>query len=204
MGGQASTADWFAQNAPTVTTEPSKIPATSANPPANTRAVPAGDWFDLNKPNTATIGPRAKTPVADAFNMTQEARAEHPILAKVTDLAKNAADYGRLLATMAPLAGGPAGDVAGALGAVPELEASGGWLGAGPASGGANAGAGYLERGASAASGVAQKLSSSIVGVIKAHPVIAGYVGTHLANALGVPLPKVLKALTLIPENPAE
>ena len=38
---------------------------------------------------------------------------------------------------------------------------------------------------------------------IKAHPFITGYIATHLANDLGVPLPKILKSLALIRE-PAE
>lgn len=175
------------------------------NPPASDADSGSGVTLDFSKAQRIgpTIGPRPATPISDAFNMTQEGRAEHPVIAKVTDLAKNAAEYGRLLSIMSPLLGGPAGEAIGALGAAPEVEASGGWLGEGAASGGANATPGYLARGASAVSDVAQKLGGSIVSVIKAHPVISTYVGTHLANALGIPLPKVLKAIALIPENPA-
>ena len=38
------------------------------------------------------------------------------------------------------------------------------------------------------------------VNAIKSHPIISTYVGTHLANALGIPLPKVLKAIAGIRE----
>lgn len=40
---------------------------------------------------------------------------------------------------------------------------------------------------------------NAAVSAIKAHPVITGYVATHIANAIGIPLPKVLKAIMLIP-----
>jgi hypothetical protein len=46
---------------------------------------------------------------------------------------------------------------------------------------------------------LAQKVGSAAVNTIRAHPVISAWVGTHLANALGVPLPKVLKAIAGIP-----
>src|SRR5271169_5498335 len=42
------------------------------------------------------------------------------------------------------------------------------------------------------------------VNAIRAHPYISSVIATHLANALGVPVPKVLKAITLIPTGPAE
>ena len=42
------------------------------------------------------------------------------------------------------------------------------------------------------------------VNAIKAHPYISTAIATHLANALGIPVPKVLKAITLIPTGPAE
>jgi hypothetical protein len=42
------------------------------------------------------------------------------------------------------------------------------------------------------------------VNAIKAHPYISTAIATHLANFLGVPVPKVLKAITLIPTGPAE
>jgi hypothetical protein len=42
------------------------------------------------------------------------------------------------------------------------------------------------------------------VNAIKAHPYISSVITTHLANALGVPVPKVSRALTLLPVGPAE
>lgn len=41
---------------------------------------------------------------------------------------------------------------------------------------------------------------NAVINLVKAHPIISTYVGTHLANALGIPLPKVLKALAGIQE----
>lgn len=168
--------------------------------------------FSKAQPIGPTIGPRPATPISDAFNMTQQGRAEHPVIAKVTDLAKNAADYGKILLTMSPLLGGPGGEALGALGASPAVESAAGFgreaqiaSGLEGSTGGMAAPAvpGYLSRGTAVAQAAAQRLAGSIIDTVKAHPVISTYVGTHLANALGIPLPKVLKAIALIPENPA-
>lgn len=40
---------------------------------------------------------------------------------------------------------------------------------------------------------------NAAVSAMKAHPVITSYIAGHLANALGVPLPKIVKAMLLIP-----
>lgn len=40
---------------------------------------------------------------------------------------------------------------------------------------------------------------NAAVGAMRAHPIITSYVASHLANALGIPLPKVVKAIMLIP-----
>jgi hypothetical protein len=46
---------------------------------------------------------------------------------------------------------------------------------------------------------------NAVLNLVKSHPIISTYVGTHLANELGIPLPKVLKALAGIREvGPAE
>ena len=47
---------------------------------------------------------------------------------------------------------------------------------------------------------VARAGANVILSAIKSHPIISTYVGTQLANALGVPLPKVLKAMAGIQE----
>jgi len=41
---------------------------------------------------------------------------------------------------------------------------------------------------------------NAAVNAVRAHPIITSYIGTHLANALGIPLPKVLKAMAGIRE----
>ena len=40
---------------------------------------------------------------------------------------------------------------------------------------------------------------NAAVSAMKAHPVITSYIAGHLANALGVPLPKIVRAMLLIP-----
>jgi hypothetical protein len=47
---------------------------------------------------------------------------------------------------------------------------------------------------------VAQAGANIIINAVKSHPIISAYIGTHLANALGIPLPKVLKAMAGIRE----
>jgi hypothetical protein len=46
----------------------------------------------------------------------------------------------------------------------------------------------------------ARATANGVLQMIKGHPIISTYVGTHLANALGIPLPKVLKAMAGIKE----
>ena len=44
-----------------------------------------------------------------------------------------------------------------------------------------------------------EKSGAMLVNLVKAHPIASTYIATHLADALGIPLPKVVKAITLIP-----
>ena len=77
-----------------------------------------------------------------------------------------------------------------------------------PATGTATVGTGILDASgaeitkdiATQGPSVARAGANLLLNAIKSHPIISTYVGTHLANALGIPLPKVLKALAGIRE----
>jgi hypothetical protein len=77
-----------------------------------------------------------------------------------------------------------------------------------PATGTATIGTGILDaaggeitrEAATQGASIARAGVNLAVNAIKAHPIIATYVGTHLASALGIPLPKVLKAMAGIRE----
>src|SRR6266550_1416526 len=77
-----------------------------------------------------------------------------------------------------------------------------------PAAGTATVGTGILDAGGSevmkdiATQGpsLARAGMNLVINAIKAHPIISTYVATHLANELGIPLPKILKAVAGIRE----
>jgi len=79
---------------------------------------------------------------------------------------------------------------------------------AAPAAGAATVGTGILDAGGSevmkdiATQGpsLARAGMNLVINAIKAHPIISTYVATHLANELGIPLPKILKAVAGIRE----
>src|SRR6266478_1076063 len=72
-----------------------------------------------------------------------------------------------------------------------------------PAVGEATVGTGILDAGGSevmkdvATQGpsMARAGVGAVINAVKSHPIISSYIGTHLANELGIPLPKILKAL---------
>lgn len=196
------------QPAPKIPTSSSgapKAPSTAVSSPASPEAISGAkvDYAALAK----QAGAIKSTPAAPKTDKTPSEPEEGfwrgspsvpglPIQESTT-MSPEKMKEGAVTAGKTALAGAAAGSAA--LGGAALLA---------PSAGAATVGTGILDASgaeitkdiATEGPSLARSGMNAVINMVKAHPIISSYVATHLANALGIPLPKVVKAIAGIRE----